>query len=299
MTSLTLFTAPKPFTDPHIALIQRNAVRSWTLLPETEVFLVGDETGIAETAQEMGVGHLGNVLRNPEGTPLVSSIFGLARENGHGSLLAYVNADIILMPDFFETAILVAKTQPKFLLVGQRWDLEITRPLDFSTGWPQNLQESARSTGKLHKPVGSDYFIFPRVCYTEIPDFAVGRAGWDNWMIFKARKEGWKTIDATPSIMIIHQNHDYAHLPGGQIHHHLPESEQNKAMAGGKQVTRFTIKDATHEMKDGRLRSKPLTMARFLRWLETAPLLYFGDARMTGRLSKVLRRAQRKGPTGR
>ena len=34
MTSplLTLFTAPKPFTNPHIALIQRNAIRSWMAL---------------------------------------------------------------------------------------------------------------------------------------------------------------------------------------------------------------------------------------------------------------------------
>jgi hypothetical protein len=33
MPLITLFSAPKPFTDPHIALIQRNALHSWTLLP--------------------------------------------------------------------------------------------------------------------------------------------------------------------------------------------------------------------------------------------------------------------------
>ncbi len=32
--ALTLFTAPKPFTNPHIALIQRNAFRSWQALGE-------------------------------------------------------------------------------------------------------------------------------------------------------------------------------------------------------------------------------------------------------------------------
>ena len=41
MPLITLFSAPKPFADPHIAIIQRNALRSWTLLPDVEVILLG------------------------------------------------------------------------------------------------------------------------------------------------------------------------------------------------------------------------------------------------------------------
>ena len=85
MTLLTIFSAPKPFTDPHIAIIQRNAIGSWMRLPETEVFLVGEESGMAETAREFGVRHLPNVARNPEGTPLVSSIFSLATAGVDGA----------------------------------------------------------------------------------------------------------------------------------------------------------------------------------------------------------------------
>ena len=62
MPLLTLFSAPKPFTDPHIATIQRNAIKSWTLLPDAEVILLGEETGLAETANEMGVKHLSNAV---------------------------------------------------------------------------------------------------------------------------------------------------------------------------------------------------------------------------------------------
>ena len=44
MTLLTVFSAPKPFTNPHIALIQRNALQSWLNLGDgVEVLLVGDE----------------------------------------------------------------------------------------------------------------------------------------------------------------------------------------------------------------------------------------------------------------
>ena len=49
---ITVFSIPKPFTGD-IALIQRNAVRSWSALgPDVQVVLVGDESGIADAAHE-------------------------------------------------------------------------------------------------------------------------------------------------------------------------------------------------------------------------------------------------------
>src|SRR3970040_3118602 len=100
MTLLTLSSAPKPFTNPHIAMIQRNAIKSWTLLPDVEVILLGEETGLAEAAKELGVKHIPNVACNESGTPLISYMFQLARENSHSDILCIINADMILMPDF-------------------------------------------------------------------------------------------------------------------------------------------------------------------------------------------------------
>ena len=74
MPLITLFSAPKPFTNPHIALIQRNAIKSWTLLPEVEVILLGEEAGLAEAARELGVQHIPHVERNANGVPLISSV---------------------------------------------------------------------------------------------------------------------------------------------------------------------------------------------------------------------------------
>jgi len=72
MSLITLFSAPKPFTNSHIAMIQRNAIKSWTLLPDVEVILLGEEAGLAEAAKELGVKHISNVARNESGTPLDS-----------------------------------------------------------------------------------------------------------------------------------------------------------------------------------------------------------------------------------
>ena len=273
MAALTIFSAPKPFTNPHIALIQRNAIQSWAALgPDVQVILLGEEDGLAEAAASLGVQHLPDVQRNANGTPLVSSMFSLARQHSGSPLLACVNADILLMPDFVSCARLVHEQVGQFLMVGQRWDLNVTQPLEFNPGWPERLRERTLREGKLHRASGSDYFIFPRDCFSDMPPFAIGRAGWDNWMIYAGRLRGWPVVDASEDILIIHQNHDYSHLPGGQPHYRLPETFENVRLAGGKRAI-FELPDASHRLSAGRVQPQKGSWARFWRGVETFPLL--------------------------
>ena len=268
MSLITLFSAPKAFTDPHIALIQRNAIKSWTLLPDVEIILLGEEAGLVEAALELDVKYVPGVKRNDNGTPLLSSMFQLARENSTSDLLCIVNADMILMPDIVEAARIARRLRGNFVLLSQRWDLESTHPIEFSQGWEDRLRATVHRQGQLHRPAGSDFFLFPASCYTDIPDFAIGRAGWDNWMIYKARREGWHVIDCTPSVMIVHQNHDYSHLPGGKPHYEHPDTNENIRLAGGQPNIRYTILDATHRLAGGKLVRPPMTPPRRMRMLE-------------------------------
>jgi hypothetical protein len=268
MPLITLFSAPKPFTDPHIATIQRNAIKSWTLLPDVEVLLLGEETGLAEVARELSVKHIANVTCNENGTPLISSMFELARQNSSSDLLGIINADMIIMTDFVEAARRSRLQRDKFVLLSQRWDLDVTQPLEFSEGWQNRLSSTIHRQGSLHRPAGSDFFLFPKSCYTDVPDFAIGRAGWDNWMICKARKEKWSVIDCTPSVMIVHQNHDYSHLPGGKPHYEHPDTNENIRLAGGQANIRYTVLDATHQLVNGKLVRPQMTSLRLTRKLE-------------------------------
>jgi hypothetical protein len=268
MTLLTLFTAPKPFTDPHIAIIQRNALRSWVALGgEVEVLAVGDEAGMAETAADAGVRHLPDVRRNAWGTPLISSIFELAEDNSRSPFLCYANADIILLPDVLAAARSVSQLAGLFLLIGQRWDLDLREALDFSAGWERQLREEIRARAKLHPPAGSDYFLFRRGSFKDIPNFAVGRAGWDNWMISHAVKEGWPVIDATKAVTAVHQSHDYNHLPGGSPHYNAEESELNRVLAGGK-VNMYLVTDANRRLVNGEIETVNPGFAGLLRRVE-------------------------------
>jgi hypothetical protein len=294
MPLLTIFTAPKPFTNPHIATIQRNAIQSWLHLgPQVEVFLVGDEAGMAQVAKEYDVTQLADVRRSDQGTPLVSTIFALARQTSQSPLMAYVNADILLLPDLLEGAQQVLEQAQQFLILGQRWDLDVRQPLDFSYGWDQRLRAEIQARGRLHLPAGSDYFVFPRELFQEMPDFAIGRAGWDNWMIYQAKQQGWPVVDSTPSIMIIHQDHDYGHLPGGKPHYEHIESQQNQALAGGL-AHMYMVLDSDKQLRNGRLRPPQKTMIRLIRqaevWLTPADGPRSGLRWSLGRQMRRLRR---------
>ncbi len=285
---LTLFTAPKAFTDPHTSLIQHNALRSWQALGDSVcVVVVGNEEGIGEAAKIYGLIHRPDVRLNTLGTPLISSIFGLARQQNDSPYLAYVNADIILYPEILDVIRTVASQAEKFLLIGQRWDLEVLQPLAFEGDWVPALKSSMHKDGKLHTRTGSDYFIFPRSCFQDIPDFSVGRAGWDNWMIYQARRQGWLAVDCSAELNIIHQDHDYRHLPEGKPHYRLPETGENIRLAGGRR-TIFVLDDASHRLVNGKLQRMPLTWNRFWREYQNKPLLKDGNYALTQKRFQLL-----------
>jgi hypothetical protein len=291
MSYLTIFTAPKSFSDPHIAIIQRNAIQSWMHLdPDVEIFLVGDEPGMAEVVQEFHLKQLPDVRRNKAGTPLVDSIFDLARNASTSPFLAYVNADILLLPDIVRATQQVASQADRFLIIGQRWDLDVRQTLDFGPSWDQRLIARVRQEGHLHAPAGSDYFIFPRSLFVEMPEFAIGRAGWDNWMIYHARRLGQPVVDATPSLMVIHQNHDYNHLPGGKPHYDHAESRQNEALAGGS-GNLFMVLDSDKQLIRGKVRPPRWDLIRILR---RAEVWLSSRESQRGRLNKSLARKLRR-----
>lgn len=253
-------------------------MRSWARLSSAVATLViGDEPGMAEAVAEVNadasritdVRQIQDVRRNEAGTPLVSSIFELARQASPSPFLAYVNADILLLPEIVQSVRQVAEQAPKFLIVGQRWDLNLPVLFDFSQGWDGRLRDEVKRRGRLHAAAGSDYFIFPRDLFIDMPDFAIGRAGWDNWMIYAARQRSWAVVDGTPDMLVIHQDHDYSHLPGGRPHYELPESQQNQTLAGGS-ANLYMVLDSTCELRNGRLRPPRITWLRFLRWVEVS-----------------------------
>jgi len=148
-------------------------------------------------------------------------------------MLAYINADIILLDDFSEAIQLVqTHASGKFLLAGQRYEINQFEPVDFSSNWQDMLKQKVAKEGKLMEPAAIDYFVFSRGLYKNIPAFAIGRPYWDNWMIKHAGEAIAPIITGTSVITAIHQNHDYGHVKGGFSRaFYGPEAKRNQALA--------------------------------------------------------------------
>jgi hypothetical protein len=211
---LTLFTTAKPFAG-HSAIIQRNALRSWSRLqPRPEILLIGDEEGYEEAAADVGALRVPGLERNEFGTPLVSEIFRNGREHGKGHVLTFLNADIILPPLFTEALAIVERNFPRFLLVGRRVDLEVDQLLGFDDDWYELLASRAAADGTVRGDLCIDYFAFTRDLFRAIPPFAIGRTRYDNWLIWRAAQEGAAVVDVSAFVTVIHQSHDYGHAEG-------------------------------------------------------------------------------------
>jgi hypothetical protein len=227
---LTLFSVPKPFLDK-IGEIQRRSLESWTALEGVQIVLLGDEEGVGGAACAAGVEHVPELERTERGTPRLDSAFREADSVATQPFRCFVHADVLLQPDLLTSTRVVAEAASAFLLVGQ------TREED----------------GRLRGAAALDWFVFPAGLFGAIPPFAVGRACFDNWLIWKGRQEGI-VVDATRAVVAVHQRHGYDHLVGGkQEAYYGEEAARNLELAGGKSHL-YTIHDASHVLVDGRLR---------------------------------------------
>jgi hypothetical protein len=231
-------------------MIQSNALQSWLKLePRCEVILFGDEDGTAATAARFGVVHSAAVSCNEFGTPLLNDLFEKAQQIATHELVCFVNADIILMNDFTSAVKAVYPSKESFLMVGRRWNLDLRQTFNFEQpSWGDNLRAAARQHGDPGLPYYIDYFVFPKGLFEDLPPFAIGRAAFDNWLLWKARSSGAALVDASETIMAIHQNHDYAHHPEGREGVYLGfEAKRNRELMGGTHHL-FTLEDATHRL---------------------------------------------------
>jgi hypothetical protein len=238
---ITFFTIPKPFTE-NLAIIQRNAIISWLkLLPDCEIILYGDEEGIAEISDEFGLIQISDIRKNEYGTPFLDFVFNDAQLRARNPILCYANTDIIFFKDLINSITSINKDP--FLAVGQRWDIDVAYPLNFSDDrWEINLRMMAEKTRSCSGPFAIDFFVFPKTAQLRLIPFLVGRAGWDNWMIYHARKKGILVIDITQTTMVVHQKHHYNHVPlkkGKEWQG--PESDYNLNQTGNKIVQRTRL----------------------------------------------------------
>jgi hypothetical protein len=243
---VTIVTIPKGFRD-HAGVIQTNAIRSWTkLVRPAQVILCGDDPGVAEMAASTASTHRPDIQKTELGTPLVSdAILRTARE-ATTPWVCYLNGDIILDSSFARLIERLDTRRPT-LLVGRRVDVDVTTVLDLDGPDAEERLARIAATGTLSPSNAIDFFCFtPGPWVMNMPHFAVGRPGWDNWFMFNAVRRGVRVVDVTGRVLTLHQNHGYGHVPKGTGRAwNGPEAERHRQIIGSW-FCYFTIDDATH-----------------------------------------------------
>lgn len=234
---LILATCPKPFID-EFKDIQINSIKSWKAMShphiDTDIYIFGDDYLVKEHAILLDCKHIGKnkIEYNKFGTPLVSSIFQNIKEialndNTSNSIVicCYINSDIITFdcfleniyrfhyqfnPEFFDlintNVNQSISNKTPYLLIGNRWDTNGVKPIDFKNNWKESLINYAIENGESHGCTGIDYFIFSPNTFKYIYPFALGKFVWDRWLVGNVYRKDSITIDISNTNFVIHQN---------------------------------------------------------------------------------------------
>lgn len=290
---LTLFTTAKPFRG-HIGVIQRNALQSWKLLhPDAEVILFGDDAGAAEVCRELGIRHEPHVEKHESGLNYVSYLFEKAQEIARHDYLCFANCDIILMGDFMDAFQKATHWRRDFLMVGRRWETDVTALLDFTQfDWERQLTHRALTTGFHQDYTYVDFFLFRRGLYDHFPPMVITRSYWDLWAIQKVVNKKVAVIDASDAIVAVHQNHDYKYHPAGKLGTHTdPLALRNLTFAQNGKSLRGIL-DATYRMRRSGIISRAFNNPRWLKIRQVIAERTFGARKLLGLRRQNLERAR-------
>jgi len=206
---ITFFSIPKNFqgTDK---IHQVNAIKSWqSVHPDAQIFLFGNAEIDKKTKESLNIESLIELETNDYGTPLVSDAFSKVSSLSNSKYLCFINSDIIITKKF--SKITENLDFDKFLVAGRRIDIDFDEYLNFNENWKSHIENIARESGKLHMETGSDFYLFKNNLDLKMPEFAIGRATWDNWLIYYCSSKNIPVIDGT-LFQTIHPNHDYSHV---------------------------------------------------------------------------------------
>lgn len=205
---LTIFASVgKGFEDKHIAMIQTNAIRSWTCLkPRPEILVAPGCNEDRQRITELGGKPLPCPRKDEFGTPLVDDLFRLGEAHARHDYVCYVNSDIILFQDFMIAFQTLTRHMQRFLMIGRRFNWSRPTAINFASNWQRLLLPGIKREGSWHNPSATDYWIYRKGLYSHIPPFALGCYAWDNWLVLKAR-QSVPVVDATGMVFAVHQAH--------------------------------------------------------------------------------------------
>ncbi|XP_060559478.1 uncharacterized protein LOC132719680 [Ruditapes philippinarum] len=163
------------------------------------------------------------------GIPVLKYMYRDAIKKYNSTFYAYSNGDILYTETLIDTLLLMKYStinlHKPVLIVGQRSNVNNVTEFEGSTFG--SITRLAEERGKLFTFWAEDYFITTRSFpWQEIAEVVIGRRAYDNWLVYYARKSKYNVIDATKTILAVHQttkagNHEGHGKTNKDFNHHL------------------------------------------------------------------------------
>ena len=217
------YNGTEPSNDPLLTLsttcgssaervtICKNTIMNWAKLNSTSVKLILFDTNpelvlFAEAFGWMAV----KPPRTSYGLPVFKEIFLRAQQLYDTPFYGYANGDILFADDLLITLRAISghrfRGNNGLLIIGRRTNFNLT---DLSSARAYGLKEvrGLARQGALFQYNAQDYFITTRNSFrwNALPDFVVGRVAYDNWIVTKAILDRILVVDATSTILALHQ----------------------------------------------------------------------------------------------
>ena len=205
---ITLFTTW--VTKPEKYVCHNNTLHNWnTLKPYVHPILFTNEANLTKEVSQKGWSVLPvRVTATKLEVPVLRYMYEDAKTHVNSTFYAYANGDILFTDSLLLTLIsLLTSDLPKerpILAVGQRTNIKDVKRAE-AKSW-KHITGTAQISGKLFNPWGVDYFITSRdYPWASQPEVIIGRRAYDNWVVWNSKRLGFVTVDATKTLLAVHQ----------------------------------------------------------------------------------------------
>ena len=190
-------------------LVLNRTLKNWqSFRPFVIPVMFTMEEPVALKSRQQGWGVLPVKEMADTGIPVLKTMFLDAISKYNTIFYAFSNGDILFTHSLLETLVSGVESfmnvNTSVLIIGIRTNVHNVTNTEVAT-W-ENIISTAQRSGSLFTDLAEDYFITTATYpWKNIPPFVIGRKAYDNWLVYNARKNKHLVIDASRTLLAVHQ----------------------------------------------------------------------------------------------
>jgi hypothetical protein len=209
MDSIVFVTIPRSFKYPYLnsQLNTINAIKRYN--PDSKIVLYSDDPGVYDFANNNNCIAPSIVKKNGH-LPLVNCALIFANDLFPESYVCFINSDILVLTNLNNILETMSIKFKKYMCICYRTEVIVNKVMN-----DNDFVQILNNTDNLNngKHTAMDFFLLSPglVNDIEMPNFSVGRPGWDSWLSCRIRRLSIPLIDISNVVTIAHQDHPQVH----------------------------------------------------------------------------------------